>query len=203
MNPSHLNLFVVDDDEAVRKSLGMLLVSRGYRVQTFDSGESFLDRADLHNAGCVILDLRMEGMSGLQVFDELRARTSALVVLFLSGHGDIRTAVDATKEGAVEWLEKPCSDDVFLSAVDKALALAAATAAKLPGQREVKARWDSLTPREVQVARLLPTLPVNKLLARELGLDVRTVEAHRAKVYQKLGISNPTELDRLVRDNDL
>ncbi|HEY8907782.1 MAG TPA: response regulator, partial [Rhodoferax sp.] len=109
-----LNLYVVDDDEAVRRSLGLLLLSRGYAVQTFESGETFLAAIRPQDSGCVILDLRMVGISGLQVFDELRLRSSPLVVLFLSGNGDISTAVDAVQRGAFGWLEKPCSEDILL-----------------------------------------------------------------------------------------
>jgi DNA-binding response OmpR family regulator len=115
------NLCVVDDDEAVRRSLGLLLLSRGYAVQTFASGEAFLASADLQRAGCVVLDLRMEGMSGLQVFDALRAQDSPLVVLFLSGHGDIPMAVEAVQNGAFGWLEKPCNDERLLESIAKAL----------------------------------------------------------------------------------
>lgn len=121
MNQLSLNLYVVDDDEAVRRSLGMLLLSRGYTVQIFESGEAFLAASHQHHNGCVILDLRLNGMNGLEVLDELRTRHSSLVVLFLSGHGDIPVAVNAVQNGAFGWLEKPCNDDVLLEKVQRAL----------------------------------------------------------------------------------
>ena len=146
MNASANNLCVVDDDEAVRRSLGLLLLSRGYAVQTFASGEDFLAGADLQRAGCAILDLRMDGMSGLQVFDALRAQDSPLVVLFLSGHGDIPMAVEAVQNGAFGWLEKPCNDEQLLDSIARALQRAGEIAAKRQARQAAQALWDKLTP---------------------------------------------------------
>ncbi|MFM2050642.1 MAG: hypothetical protein RL682_1133, partial [Pseudomonadota bacterium] len=114
-----INIYVVDDDNAVRRSIGNLLLSRHYAVQTFASGEAFLSQAQLQNSGVVVLDLRLEnnlgqGMSGLEVFEVLRAQHSPMAVLFLSGHGDIPTAVQAVKNGALAWLEKPCNDESLI-----------------------------------------------------------------------------------------
>jgi FixJ family two-component response regulator len=204
MNHTHLNLYVVDDDDAVRRSLGLLLLSRGHAVQTFDSGEAFLAAADLKRAGCVILDLRMEGMSGLQVFEQLRTRQSAMVVLFLSGHGDIPIAVDAVQKGAFGWLEKPCNDEHLLKTVQLALQKAAELALRQRSQQEAQTRWDKLTPREKQVAREVAQGKPNKRIALDLApLELRTVETHRAHVFAKLAVANSNELDRFLRDNEL
>jgi FixJ family two-component response regulator len=202
---NNLNLYVVDDDEAVRRSLGMLLLSRGHAVRTFESGESFLASISPQAGGCVILDLRMPGMSGLQVFDELRVRSSALVVLFLSGNGDIATAVDAVQRGAFGWLEKPCSEDVFLEKVRLALQRAAAAGASANARLEALARWAKLTEREQEVTRRVANGDSNKEIARTLSppCEPRTVETHRAKAYAKLGLSTATELDRFIRDHGL
>ncbi|MDY7578274.1 response regulator [Herbaspirillum sp. RTI4] len=202
-NTNNLILYVVDDDEAVRKGLVYLLASRSYQVQLFESGEAFLASADLERCGCVILDLRMVGISGLQVFDALRQRNSPLVVLFLSGHGDIGMAVEATKKGAFGWLVKPCDDVTLLDHVAQALQAAAEVAARLPLTRAAQARWQTLTPKEKEVASLVREGPHNKDIALALQSAVRTVEAHRAKVYAKLDVSNPTELDRFMRDHHL
>ena len=145
----------------------------------------------------------MGGLSGLHVFDELRSCASPLVVVFLSGNGDIRTAVEATKKGAMEWLEKPCSDEQLLAAVEAALGRASLTAATLPGKREARVRWDALTPREIQVALLVREGRSNKEIARTLECGVRAVETHRANFYAKLAVSNPMELDRFMRANEL
>jgi two-component system, LuxR family, response regulator TtrR len=200
-----LNLYVVDDDEAVRRSLGLLLLSRGYAVQTFASGETFLAAIRPQDGGCVILDLRMVGISGLQVFDELRLRSSPLVVLFLSGNGDISTAVDAVQRGAFGWLEKPCSEDTLLEKVKLALTRAADVAAMADAQHKAQTLWDKLTEREQEVARRVANGDSNKEIARTLlpPCEPRTVETHRAKAYAKLGLSNPTELDRFIRDHAL
>lgn len=200
-----LNLYVVDDDEAVRRSLGLLLLSRGYAVQTFESGETFLAAIRPQDSGCVILDLRMVGISGLQVFDELRLRSSPLVVLFLSGNGDISTAVDAVQRGAFGWLEKPCSEDILLEKVKLALTRAAEVATTADAQHKAQTLWDKLTEREQEVARRVANGDSNKEIARTLlpPCEPRTVETHRAKAYAKLGLSNPTELDRFIRDHAL
>jgi len=205
MNPPQMNLYVVDDDEAVRRSLGLLLLSRGHAVQTFGSGEDFLAAAQLQRPGCVILDLRMGGLSGLQVFDALRERASPLVVVFLSGHGDIPNAVEAVQNGAFGWLEKPCSDDQLLEKIDKALALAQALAGKRQAASSVMDRWQRLTPREAQVAALVAEGLANKVIARELvpPCGHRAVETHRAHIFGKLEVANSHELYRLMRDNGL
>ena len=198
------NLCVVDDDEAVRRSLGLLLLSRGYAVQTFASGEAFLASADIQRAGCVVLDLRMEGMSGLQVFDALRAQDSPLVVIFLSGHGDIPMAVEAVQNGAFGWLEKPCNDERLLESIAKALGQAQDIAVRRQARQAAQLLWAKLTPREMQIARLVAEGKPNKKIALELApLELRTVETHRAHVFAKLGLSNSHELDRFLREHAL
>ncbi|MBN8753042.1 MULTISPECIES: response regulator transcription factor [Variovorax] len=204
MNALANNLCIVDDDEAVRRSLGLLLLSRGYAVQTFASGEAFLEGADLQRAGCAILDLRMDGMSGLQVFDALRAQDSPLVVIFLSGHGDIPMAVEAVQNGAFGWLEKPCNDEQLLDSIARALRQAGENAVRRQARQAAQALWDKLTPREMQVARLVAEGKPNKQIALELApLEQRTVETHRAHVFAKLGLSNSHQLDRFLREHAL
>ena len=198
------HLCIVDDDEAVRRSLGLLLLSRGHAVQAFASGEAFLAGADLQRPGCVVLDLRMEGMSGLQVFDALRAQDSPLVVIFLSGHGDIPMAVEAVQNGAFGWLEKPCSDERLLESIAKALQKAEEIAVRRQARQAAETLWSKLTPREMQVARLVAQGLANKRIAQELApLEQRTVETHRAHVFAKLGLSNSHELDRFLREHGL
>ena len=208
MNTKNLDIYVVDDDEAVRVSLLSKLGLRGNRVQVFRSGEDFLATADLERGGCVILDLRMSpGMSGEDVFDELLRRQSPLVVLFLSGHGTISMAVDATKRGAFGWVEKPFSENL-MEKIDAALEVAIKLAAEHGPKQEARAKWGKLTPREKEVALLVASGLSNKLIAREMScgsheISDRTIEAHRAKGFSKLGLSSSPELDRFIRDNDL
>lgn len=203
-DPVRLNLYIVDDDEAVRRSLGLLLLSRGHTVQAFDSGESFLAGADTRSAGCVVLDLRLSGMSGLQVFDVLCAQESPLVVLFLSGHGDIPMAVRAVRKGAWGWLEKPCGEAQLLESLNQALAQASAAGRHLLARKAAQALWTKLTPREMQVAKLMAQGFSNKQVAAELSpLELRTVETHRAHVFAKLGLANSHQLERFLREHSL
>lgn len=203
MNPTDLVVYVVDDDEAVRKSIYYLLAAKAYQVSTFASGEEFLATASLKRGGCAILDLRLDNMSGLQVFDALRARGSPLVTVFLSGHGDISLAVDATKKGAFGWLEKPCIDTLLRDTVALAMAEAQLVLDVFVQKIQKSALWQTLTARERDVAWQTRTGTPNKLIARTLGIDVRTVETHRARVYSKLHVTNPIELDQLMRGADL
>jgi FixJ family two-component response regulator len=199
-----LDIYVVDDDVSVRHSLGVLLLSRGHAVQSFESGQDFLASADLQRRGCVILDLRMPCMSGLQVFDELRARGSALVVLFLSGHGDISSAVEAVQKGALGWLEKPCKEADLLEKLEQASQLADQRKESQRANQAATLLWRKLTPREKEIARLVASGKSNKLIARELApLMTRTVETHRAHVFAKLNIGNSTQLDRFFRDHQI
>ena len=203
-NPLPLNLYVVDDDEAVRRSLGLLLLSRGHAVQAFASGEAFLAGVDSQRPGCAILDLRLGGISGLQVFETLRAQQSPLVVVFLSGHGDIAMAVEAVQQGAFGWLEKPCNDERLLASVAQALQKASNIAAEQQARQAAQALWTKLTPREMQVARLVAEGKPNKRIALDLApLELRTVETHRAHVFAKLGLSNSHELERFLREHAL
>jgi FixJ family two-component response regulator len=185
-----LTLYVVDDDEALRRSLLLLLFSQGLAVQAFESGEAFLDAVDMRQPGCVILDLRMTGMSGLAVFDRLRAAHSPLVTLFLSGHGDIPTALEAVRQGAWDWVEKPDTQHL-LDKLPTAIAEARQRAHALR-------LWAELTPREREVARLVGLGQPNKEIARLLvpPCGPRSVETHRANIFSKLQCANDNELGR-------
>lgn len=199
-----MNLYIVDDDEAVRRSLGLLLLSRGHTVQAFDSGEAFLENAHTEHAGCVILDVRLNGMSGVQVFEALREQASALLVIFLSGHGDIPMAVHAVRNGAWGWLEKPCGEAQLLATVDEALSRARDVNRDRKARQSARALWLKLTPRETQVARLVAQGFTNKRIAAELSpIELRTVETHRARAFAKLGLTNSHELDRFLREHEL
>jgi len=185
-------LYLVDDDAAIRQSLAMLLLSRGLagNLGSFESGEAFLEGAELHRCGCVILDMRMGGISGLQVLDELKKRESWLVVLFLSGHGDIQAAIAATQNGAFDWLEKPCEEQRLLDKVGAAMAWSREVA-------QARQRWATLTDREAEVARLLATTGgTSRQIARQLVPPTgnRVIDTYRERVYSKLGVTNPSEL---------
>ncbi|MEK8046299.1 response regulator transcription factor [Ideonella margarita] len=183
-------VYVVDDDEAVRRSLLMLLFPQGLAVQGFASGEDFLAGVDLQQPACVVLDLRMGGLSGLQVFERMRQVRSPQVVLFLSGHGDIPMALDAVRQGAFDWVVKP-DTAVLLAKLPLALAEA--------GERgDALALWAQLTPREREVARHVAVGASNKAIARTLVPECspRSVETHRANLFAKLGVANDNALGR-------
>ncbi|ALT75907.1 response regulator transcription factor [Paucibacter sp. KCTC 42545] len=189
-------LYVVDDDEAVRRSLMMLLFASGQPVQAFASGEAFLEALNPLQPGCVILDLRMgQGISGLEVFDRLLALRSPLVVLFLSGHGEISMAIEAVKKGAFDWVVKPNTAEL-LAKLPQALDAAHARA-------EALARWTLLTPREREVARHVALGTPNKEIARLLNppCSPRSVESHRAHLFAKLAFANDNELGRWLQQH--
>jgi len=190
MKDTQLTLYVVDDDEALRRSLLLLLFSQGLAVQAFDSGEAFLDAVDMRQPGCVILDLRMKGMSGLGVFERLLDAHSPLVTLFLSAHGDIPTALEAVRRGAYDWVEKPDTQQLL----DKLPAAIALARARVQALR----LWAELTPREREVARLVGLGQPNKEIARILvpPCGPRSVETHRANIFSKLQCANDNELGR-------
>ncbi len=201
------NVYVVDDDEGVRNSLAALLLAGGHAPRTFASGPEFLARADLAHPGCVLLDLRMDGMSGLQVFDALRERNAVLKTVFLSAHGELASAVTAVKQGAVDWLEKPCDEQTLLAAVLRAANLSLEDAQRAQRRNTLRERWNTLSPRQQEVARLLATGISSKEVARALAqrdperpIDPRTVDTHRSAIFLKLDIRSSHELGMLVED---
>jgi two-component system response regulator TtrR len=196
MKNPNLNIYIVDDDEDVRRSLVMLLHPQGHALQSFDSGEAFLAKVDVaRQPGCVVLDLRMNGMSGIEVFDQLLARHSPLVVLFLSGHGDIPLALDQMKKGAGDWITKPSTTQV-LAKLGPAMELAAQRARD---QRH----WEQLTAREKEVAPQLAQGLSSKEIARQMVPECgfRVVEGYRARIFEKLMVANAAELHGWVARN--
>lgn len=194
-------VYLLDDEGVVRDALGFLLSSRGLDVRTHGSGVQLLatvDAAPKPLAGVFLLDVRMEGMSGPQVFDELLRRGLRNPVLFLSGHGDIPMVVEALKKGAFDFLEKPYSDNTLVDRVEQALAVAAAMNQSHARADELQARLASLTEREQEVMQRVAAGKLNKIIADELHVSMRTVEVHRARVYAKLGVRSAAEVATLV-----
>ncbi|KQW39023.1 response regulator transcription factor [Rhizobacter sp. Root404] len=190
-------VYLVDDEAAVRDALAFLLGSRGLAVRSFAGGAELLAAVDATPrplAGVFVLDVRMEPMSGLRVFDELVARRLRNPVLFLSGHGDIPMAVEALKNGAFDFLEKPYSDNALADRIEQALAVDTAMHATDARSAERSARLASLTEREAEVMHRVAAGKLNKVIADELHVSVRTVEVHRARVYAKLGVRSAAEV---------
>ena len=178
---------VVDDDEALRDSLRWLLESAGHSVATYATAEGFLATYDPEQSGCLVLDIRMPGMSGLELQDELKRRSHTIPIIFITGHGDVPMAVSAVKKGAIEFIEKPFNDQAFLILVDNALALDAEL-------RRAAARLLTLTQREREVMERVVAGKRNKDIATELSVNIKTVEAHRARLMQKMGVDSRAEL---------
>jgi FixJ family two-component response regulator len=191
-------VYVVDDDPAVRDGLKALLTVSGYRIEAFDSAESFLAAADRGAVGCAILDIRMPGMNGLELQRELKRRGIALPVIIITGHGDVPLAVAALKAGAVDFLEKPFDSDALLASIAEALRRNAAARVSTFDRDTVAARVAQLTPREREVMDLVVAGHPNKVVADRLGIAVRTVEIHRARVMEKTEARNLSELIRMA-----
>ncbi len=191
-------IHLVDDEESVRRSAGFMLRTSGFDVRLYASGVEFLK--DIKNAepGCVLLDVRMPEMDGLEVQEELNRRGIALPVIVLTGHGDINTAVAAMKGGAVDFIEKPFEKDVLLAAIDTAFRRLENSGEAHASEHEAKVRIAGLTAREQDVLRGLVRGHPNKTIAYDLGISPRTVEVHRANVMSKLGVRSLSEALRIA-----
>jgi FixJ family two-component response regulator len=189
-------VFVVDDDEAVRKALKLLMESAGMRVETFASADAFLAQHDPSRPGCLILDIRMPGMSGLTLQDQLIARRINIPVIMITGHGDVAMAVGAVKKGAIDFIQKPFDDQALLDRVQQAVQIDAQRRQEHARRAEFESKLARLTPREREVLDLLISGKGNKEVALELGLSRKTVDIHRAHVMMKLGVDSLLEIAR-------
>jgi FixJ family two-component response regulator len=190
-------VFVVDDDESMRRSLATLLRSVGLDARVFSSPQDFM-RAERPNApACLVLDVRMPGMSGLAFQEQLAKAGIGLPVIFITGHGDVPMAVQAMKEGAFEFIQKPFRDQDLLDRINHALKQDAENRSTVARRAEVLHRLESLTPRERQVMDMVVDGAANKVIAIDLNLSERTVEIHRAKVMEKMGARSVAHLVKL------
>jgi two-component system response regulator DctR len=207
MEPIHnATVYIVDDDASVREALAWLLRSRRLPSESFDSAEAFDERIsaqfEIKFPSCALLDVRMGDMSGLQMFEKLigYGLLPTLPVIFLTGHADVPTAVDAVKRGAFDFCEKPFSDNVLVDRIEQALAQSAAALAQRSEHTSLRARLGGLTERERDVMRLVVEGLPNKLVADQLDISVRTVEVHRARVFDKMSVKSAVELANLLRN---
>jgi FixJ family two-component response regulator len=187
-------IYIVDDDEALRDSLVWLLEGNGYRAVAFETAAAFLQAFQPDWAGCLLLDIRMPGMSGLELFEELRARHCVLPVIFITGHGDVPMAVSVVKKGAQDFIEKPFSERDMLTLIEESLAADRARRAKLLQEADTARRLKALTQREREVLDLMVRGRLNKQIAEELGISSKTVEVHRARVMEKMAANSLAEL---------
>jgi len=193
-------VFVVDDDEGVRDSLRFLLKSVGLMTKTLASAAEFLSSYDVNQPGCLVLDVRMPAMSGLELQQQLNVRGAMIPVIFITGHGDIPMAVEAMQHGAFDFLQKPFRDQDLIDRLQKALAKDAENRVVLKQRDQIGSRFDTLTPREHEVLVLMVRGLPNKIMAAELGVSQRTVEIHRARVMEKTAAGSLAHLVRMYLD---
>jgi two-component system, LuxR family, response regulator FixJ len=195
LNPT---VFVIDDDDSIRKSLSRLLRSFGFEVETFASADLFLDRDPYDGVGCIILDIRMPGMTGLALQDYLAKTDYSMPIIFITGHGDIPTSVQAIQKGAVDFLPKPFDDEELLKSIRRAIEKDVKAKADQEVVRKSLERINRLTPREHEILRHIIRGMLNKQIAFKLGIAEKTVKVHRARIMEKLRVSSVADLVRLA-----
>jgi two-component system, LuxR family, response regulator FixJ len=195
-------VYIVDDDEAVRRGLSALLSAKGYKVETFASAEAFLAHAPAPPPACLLADIRMPGMSGLELQQQLNLRGAVIPVIFMTGHGDIPMAVEAMQHGAFDFLQKPFRDQDLLDRIQRAIAKDGELRKSLGEHARIKTHLDSLTPREREVLDLMTKGKQNKVIAQDLSVSPRTIEIHRARVMEKMNAQSVAELVRMMLDLD-
>jgi len=198
MNMAEPSVYVVDDDASVRAALERLLKSVEIPVKSFSSAQEFLDQATPEGSGCLIVDLRMPGMSGLDLQDQLSTRQLSLPVIFLTGYGTVPASVRAMKAGAVDFLEKPVDDQTLLDAILKALERDSRARLERAEKQAIQQRLTSLTPREYEVLTFIISGSLNKHVAAELGTTEKTIKVHRARIMEKMQCASMAELVRLA-----
>lgn len=189
---------IVDDDPAVCDALQWLLRSRGVASRAWDSADGFLTAAGRDLCGCLLLDVRMPGMSGIELFDRLRVIDCRLPVIFLTGHGDVPMAVQALKDGAFDFVEKPYDDNALVDKVVGAMALDEKRSAREESVNSVRNRLAQLTQREQEVMQQILAGKLNKVIADELGIAMRTVEVHRSHIFEKMEVRSAVELSQML-----
>ena len=199
MSPVKSLVFLIDDDASVRRGVARLLRSAGHDSEVFESASDFLTRAPYAGPCCVIVDVRMPGLNGMDLQEALNQRRREEQLIFITGHGDISMCAQAMKAGAVDFLPKPFAEDELLQCVERALARSAEQRQQAGERDKARRLLDELTPREFEVMQLVVTGMLNKQIAAELGTAEKTVKVHRGRVMQKLGVASVAELVRLTQ----
>ena len=187
---------IIDDDDAVRDALHMLLTSENITAQAYASAEEFLDQEEISQPGCLLLDIRMPGMSGLQLLDHIKEKDMSLPVVLITGHGDVSMAVQAMKDGATDFIEKPFNNERLIKTIKKCIDECEDINSKSEYKQEMLNKLATLTKREHEIMNLLVEGKKNKTIAQELGISPRTVELHRAKVMDKLQANSLSDIVR-------
>jgi FixJ family two-component response regulator len=191
-------VFVVDDDISVRESLELLIQNEGWQPKTFESAQEFLDYRRALIPSCLVLDLSLPGLNGLELQKRVTVERAEIPIIFITGHGDIPKTVEAMKGGAVEFLTKPFNDEVLLTAIRRALERSRLTLAQEAEVRGLRDRYASLTPREREVMALVVSGLLNKQVGGELGISEKTVKAHRGQVMQKMKANSVADLVKIA-----
>ena len=191
-------VFLIDDDSAMRKSIDYLIQSIGLRCQSYATAQEFLDGADPETPGCILTDVRMPGLSGLDLLEEMRGRAFLSPVIIITGHADVPMAVRAFKSGALDFIEKPFNDQMLLDKVQEAIELDVSRRTVLSQRATVMDRLGTLTTRETEVLERVIAGKANKEVAADLGLSEKTIEVHRSRVMKKMRALNAADLIRMV-----
>jgi two-component system response regulator FixJ len=191
-------IFIIDDDLSVRESMELFLTAHDYHVETFSSSEEYLERKAFHGTGCLLLDIKMTGKSGLELQDELRSRPSILPIIFITGRGNIQTTVQALKKGAINFLEKPLKKEELLKSIKEALQLSRELISEKEETSQASRLIKSLTPRESDIIKYIMSGMLNKQIASELCISEKTVKIHRHNICNKLGVRSVPEIIRIA-----
>ena len=200
MKTDTATVMVVDDDSGVRNAMRLLLKSVGLNCQLFASAQEFLGAYQPEQQGCLVLDIRMPGMSGMELQQQLNLRGAVIPVIFMTGHGDIPMAVEAMQHGAFDFLQKPFRDQDLLDRIQRAIAKDSERRKSLGEHARIRTHLETLTPREREVLDLMTVGKQNKSIAQDLGVSPRTVEIHRARVMEKMSAHSVAELVRMMLD---
>jgi FixJ family two-component response regulator len=194
MNKKECKIFLIDDDEEIRQSISLLLKSTGYEVETFASIDKFLEKENYIGAGCVLLDVFLEGKTGLELQVEIETKFECLPIIFISGKGDIPMSVEAMKKGALNFLQKPIDDKELFKAIEEAFERSSVLLTRQNELNKFKTLINSLTAREYEIFCYVITGALNKLIAAELGIAEHTIKNHRLKITEKLGVKSVAEM---------
>jgi FixJ family two-component response regulator len=197
-SPDPETIFIIDDEESVRRSLSLFLTSCGYKVESCGSSEEYLGRDAFDGTGCLVLDINLGGKTGLDLQDELAAADSHLPIIFITGKGNIQMSVKALKKGAVNFLEKPFEDEELLQSVNEALELSRKLLNEKSEYKRAQELMKTLTPRESEILKYVITGMLNKQIAAELQIAEQTVKIHRQKICEKLGVKSVPEMIRIA-----
>jgi FixJ family two-component response regulator len=200
MNPQSKGIiFIIDDDESVRRGISLLLQSNGYNVEIFENTTEFFESGDRNKPGCILLDVFLNGESGLELQDAIKERFPNLPIIYITGHGDVPMSVKALKQGAFNFLQKPIDMNLLFQSVQEAVYISLHLSSIQKEKNSIKAKFDSLTPKELEIFSHVIRGALNKQIAAELNIAEHTVKLHRGKITQKLGVKSVPEMIYLIQ----